>query len=63
MYESQTHSKKGQKLGKYLDSIKAVEKIESRYFKKSYNGKPTKQYLRALKKAERGINTSIFDLL
>ncbi|MEQ3674471.1 MAG: hypothetical protein ABNH19_04760 [Dokdonia sp.] len=60
MYDSQTKSKKWREMeilfGSYFDSDKYYEQLYSKHFKKFYNGKPTKKYLRLMKliqKAER----------
>src|SRR5690554_3614416 len=54
MYESQTQSKKYRQLdktlGAYFQTSKLYDEIYSKHFKKWYNGKPTKRYLKLLKK-------------
>lgn len=49
MYESQTHSKKWRKIekvyGDYFDQEKYYKELNSKHFRKYYNGKPTKRYL------------------
>lgn len=54
MYESQTHSKKWRQIeklyGSYFESDKCYEELYSKHFKKFYNGKPTKRYLKLIKK-------------
>lgn len=54
MYESQTHSKKWREIekvyGSYFDSDKHYEVLFSKHFKRNYNGKPTKRYLKLLEK-------------
>ena len=56
MYEKQTYSHKNRKLGKQFERLfgtdEAYEQIYSKHFKKMYKGKPTKRYLRLLKRAE-----------
>ncbi len=58
MYEKQTYSHNNRWLGKQFDKLfnseKAYEQIYSKYFKKQYNGKPTKRYLKLLKQAKAG---------
>lgn len=58
MYEKQTYSHNNRWLGKQFDKLfnseKAYEQIYSKYFKKLYNGKPTKRYLKLLKQAKAG---------
>ncbi len=54
MYESQTHSKNWRQMGKvfgsYFESDKCYDEIYSKHFKKYYNGKPTKRYLKLMQK-------------
>lgn len=53
MYESQTQSKRVRELEKitmYFQTSKLYDEIYSKHFKKWYNGKPTKRYLKLLKK-------------
>lgn len=56
MYESQTYSKNMREQFKLFENItgheKAYEKIHSKYFKKFYNGKPTKSFVKLLKKIQ-----------
>jgi hypothetical protein len=56
MYECQTYSKSYRSLKKSFDIMfskeQAYEEINSKHFKKFYNGKPTKRYLRLLRKIE-----------
>ena len=58
MYEKQTYSHSNRWLGKQFDKLlgceKAYEQIYSKHFKKEYNGKPTKRYLKLLKQANAG---------
>lgn len=58
MYEKQTYSHNNRWLCKQFDKLfnseKAYEQIYSRHFKKQYNGKPTKRYLKLLKQAKAG---------
>lgn len=53
MYDKQTQSHKNRRLGKQFERLfgmdKAFELIYSKHFKKQYNGKPTKRYLKLLK--------------
>jgi len=54
MYESQTHSKTWRQMGKvfssYFESDKCYEEIYGKNFKKFYNGKPTKRYIKLMHK-------------
>ena len=54
MYESQTKSKKWREMEKmfgcYFDSDKCYAELFSKHFKKFYNGKPTKRYLKLMQK-------------
>ena len=58
MYEKQTYSPKNRWLcrqfEKFYGSDKAFSEIYSKHFKKEYNGKPTKRYLKLLKQAKAG---------
>ena len=67
LYEKQTYSKKTRKLYKSFDALfgseKAYEKINGKYFKSEYNGRPTKQYLKLLSKIEAASGISYKDLL
>lgn len=60
MYESQTQSKKYRQLdktlGAYFQTSKLYDEIYSKHFKKWYNGKPTKRYLKLLKKLKEAEN-------
>lgn len=54
MYETQTYTKKWRNIeriyGAYFDQDKYFSEINSKHFKKYYNGKPTKRYLKLLSK-------------
>ena len=56
LYETQIQSKKFRELykpiGKYLWSDTLYSEIDKKHFKKTYAGKPTKRYLRIMKKIE-----------
>jgi len=58
MYESQTFSKKIRSLnnqfGLYFDLENNFEQLYSKHFKKFYNGKPTKKYLRLMNRIDKG---------
>lgn len=58
MYEKQTYSHNNRWLGKQFDKMagreRAYEQIYSKFFKKQYNGKPTKRYLKLLKQVNAG---------
>ena len=57
MYECQTKSKHTRHLDKIMDgfiqSDKLYEQLYKKHFKKTYNGKPTKKYLRLKEKIEK----------
>jgi len=56
MYESQTLSKHSRDLRKILGTAlddELNEQLEKKHFKKYYAGKPTKRYLRIIKKIEK----------
>jgi len=57
MYESQTQSKKWRFMdkyyGAYFEADKCYEELYSKHFKKFYNGKPTKRYLKLMKKIQK----------
>lgn len=67
MYEKQTYSHNNRLLcnqfDKLFESEKAYEQIYSKHFKKQYNGKPTKRYLKLLKQAKAGETVSMEELL
>lgn len=56
IYKSQTQNKTWRQKEKlsvnFLNSYKFYEELISKHFKKSYNGKPTKRYLKILTKIE-----------
>lgn len=58
MYECQTYSKKTRSIEKelrgYFSLESCYEELNKKYFKKFYNGKPTKRYLKLLKSIEKG---------
>lgn len=61
MYESQTQSKKERsinKIGLYFQTDKLYNEIYSKHFKKWYNGKPTKRYLRLMNKIKQAESIS-----
>jgi len=62
MYSIQTKSKRERKLSKFFDTLKTAEQLESRYFKKYYNDKPTKRYLSLLRQYEKGLSISVSEL-
>ena len=63
MYEKQTYSKYGRSLDKTYGALfgidKAYEQIYSKHFKKYYDGKPTKKYLKLLKQIKRSESVSM----
>ncbi len=61
MYESQTHSKKYRELEKLaicFQTSKLYDEIYSKHFKKWYDGKPTKRYLRMMQKIKQAESIS-----
>lgn len=62
MYESQTYSKEyrfiDKKFGAYLDTGKLHDELNKKHFKKWYAGKPTKKYLRIMKRLQEAKNVS-----
>ncbi|MBO0592928.1 hypothetical protein I2486_16105 [Cellulophaga sp. E16_2] len=58
MYESQTQSKKWREIekicGASFDIDKYYQEIYSKHFKRFYNGKPTKKYLKIMEKIKQG---------
>ena len=66
MYSTQTHSKSWRSMkrvyGSYFDSEKCYEQLYSKYFKKYYKGKPTKRYLKLMRKISEADRISITDL-
>lgn len=56
MYDKQTESRKNNYTGKLFDKLTAADNarnvLRSKHFKKQYNGKPTKRYLKHLKQIE-----------
>jgi hypothetical protein len=66
MYESQTQSKKNRELEKfamYFQTSKLKSEIYSKHFKKMYKGKPTKRYLKLLKKLKQAESISESQML
>ncbi|GAA3512389.1 hypothetical protein GCM10022393_27680 [Aquimarina addita] len=57
MYEKQIQSKKWRQMDKaygfYFDSNQHYQELYGKYFKKYYNGKPTKRYLKLMAKINR----------
>jgi hypothetical protein len=66
MYISQTKSKKWREMeilfGSYFDKEGYIEQLYSKHFKKFYNGKPTKRYLKLLKKIDEADRHSVRDI-
>lgn len=52
MYSRQTRSKRWLQLETFFAGDVVLTEMEKPYFKTEYNGKPTKRYIRLLKKAE-----------
>ena len=66
MYEKQTHSKKWREMeklyGAYFDSDKLYSELYSKNFRKYYNGKATKRYLRIMEQIQLAERVSIQEL-
>ena len=66
MYTSQTRSKTWRgwekSFGSYFDVEKCYDEIYSKHFKRSYQGKPTKRYLKLLRKIGLGDKLSHLDV-
>jgi len=66
MYEKQTHSKKWREVekvyGAYFDNDKLYSELYSKHFRKYYNGKPTKRYLKLLKQIEKSESIDYRDI-
>ena len=56
MYDKQTESRKNRFTGKLFDKWQAADnastEIRQKHFKKQYNGKPTRQYLKYLQQID-----------
>jgi len=66
MYESQIKSKRDrdiEKIALCFQTGKLYDEIYSKHFKKMYNGKPTKRYLRLLKKLEKAESISELQMM
>lgn len=67
MYETQTYSSRNRFLVRQYDKLfgkeKAYEQIHKKHFKTHYAGKPTKRYLKLLKKIEQSKGISLSALL
>jgi hypothetical protein len=68
-YEKQTYSKRSRDLDRFYASFHEEEKahleLNSKNFKKFYNGRPTKRYKRLIaiiKRCENNINSDFFSL-
>ena len=65
MYEKQTYSANNRRLCRLFEQIysnKAYDELHSKYFKRYYAGKPTKRYLRLMKKIEQAERFSHVDI-
>ncbi len=66
MYSTQTESKKWHQMsklyGSYFELDKLYGQLYSKHFKKHYNGKPTKRYLKLMNKISQAERISISDL-
>ena len=66
MYESQTQSKQYRQLektfGAYFSSDNLYSQLYKKHFKKTYAGKPTKKYLKLIRKIEQAERITIEDI-
>jgi len=66
-YQTQTLGTKDKFLIRQFDKLqkcnKAESQLHSKYFKRYYNGKPTKRYLKILKEIEAGNGISLTELM
>ena len=66
MYECQTQSKNWRQMEKvygcYFDLDNLYEELYSKHFKKFYNGKPTKRYLKLMRLIQKGKSFSIEEI-
>lgn len=66
MYESQTQTKKWREMEKvygcYFDSDKCYTELYKKHFKKFYNGKPTKRYLKLMETIKQSESISYKDI-
>ncbi len=66
MYSKQTSSKKWRQIervyGSYFDSEKYYKQLYKKHFKKFYNGKPTKRYLKLLREINKAEKISVKDI-
>ena len=66
MYDSQTKSKSWRQMvnvcGGYFELEKSYEEIYSKHFKKHYNGKPTKRYLKLMRKINKAEGIPISEI-
>jgi hypothetical protein len=65
-YEGQTKSKKIREQNRLIEMIfgteKLYEQLHGKYFRQSYNGKPTKKYIRLMSKIQRAKNVSASEI-
>lgn len=66
MYSKQTSSKKWRQIervyGSYFDCEKYYEQLYKKHFKKFYNGKPTKRYLKLMSEIAQAERVSVQDI-
>ena len=66
VYSKQLHTKKWRELekvyGNYFDNDEHYKELYSKHFKKFYNGKPTKRYLKLMEKINDGERFSSSDI-
>lgn len=66
MYSKQTQSKKWRDMdkiyGSYFDSDKLYQELHSKHFKRYYNGKPTKRYIRIMQQLNKAEKISHGDI-
>jgi hypothetical protein len=66
MYETQTQSKKSRYLFKVLDpyfkSDNLYSELHKKHFKKTYEGKPTKKYLRIMEQIQKAESIPYYEI-
>lgn len=62
-YAKQTYSSHARHLNRIFDGFEAREKMHEKYFKPYYNGKPTKRFIRLLKKVNQSRGYTLEQLL
>jgi len=66
MYSKQTHSKKWRQMEKvygcYFDSDEVYKELYSKHFRRFYNGKPTKRFLKLMRKIKQAESITVNDI-